>query len=87
MTFNLPETPAEIPAQVPTNAGGVVNIPPTPVTPAYTVSDVPTISLPFTKATKSHIAAAITAVLGLGQLALDVFPVGHVTQYILLVLL
>lgn len=82
MSNVLPDPEQTVSTSIPAVASAPVTIPATPVTAAYQVSDVPTISLPFTKATKSHIAAAITAVLGLGQLALDVFPVGHVTQYI-----
>lgn len=59
-----------------------VVVPATPVTPRWDVSDIPTITLPVTKATKSHIAAAITAVVGAGQVALEFLPVGPVTQYL-----
>lgn len=58
------------------------SIPATPISAAYEVSDIPTITLPLTKATKSHIAAAISAVIGAAQVALTFLPVGDLTQYI-----
>lgn len=59
-----------------------VVIPATPVTPEVDVTDIPTVTLPWTKATKSHVAAAITAVVGVGQVALQFLPHSDITEYI-----
>jgi hypothetical protein len=42
-------------------------IPATPKTPSVTVSDIPTITLPVTKATKAHITSIVAAVSGVFQ--------------------
>jgi hypothetical protein len=58
-----------------------VEIPATPVTPAYDVTSIPTISLPLTKATKAHLAAGVAAVAGVAQVATEVMPDGPVRTY------
>lgn len=75
-TLNLPPDP-ETPS-VPT----VVDIPATPASPAVTVSDIPTITLPWTKATKAHVGAALATVTGGGEIAAQFLPDGPVKAYV-----
>jgi hypothetical protein len=59
-----------------------VNVPATPVTSAYDVTDIPTITLPLTKATKAHVAAGVAAVAGAAQVATEMLPDGTVKAYV-----
>jgi hypothetical protein len=59
-----------------------VFVPATPVSPAVQVDAIPTVTLPLTTATKSHIAASIAAVSGAGQVAIQFLPDGAIKEYI-----
>lgn len=59
-----------------------VGIPATPVTPGYEVSDIPTVNLPLTTATKAHLAGGIAIVAGVAQVATELIPEGDVRTYI-----
>lgn len=59
-----------------------VDIPATPVTPGYEVSDIPTVNLPLTTATKAHLAGGIAAVAGAGQIATELLPDGVIRTYV-----
>lgn len=84
MTIIDPQTGNLVPADQasPEADTRTVDIPATPISPAYTVSDIPTVTLPLTKATKSHIAAGIAAVAGVGQIATEILPDGVVRTYV-----
>lgn len=59
-----------------------VSVPATPVSSAYDVTDIPTITLPLTKATKAHVSGVIAAVSGAAQISVQVLPPSDVTAYI-----
>lgn len=73
-TLNLPADP--------TDQDRSVFIPATPVSPAVQVDMIPTVTLPLTKATKSHVAATIGAITGAGQVAVQFLPDGVIKTYV-----
>jgi hypothetical protein len=73
--YHLPDTT--------TNADGSVNIP-LPDGSNLNVSDIPTINIPLSKATKAHIAGIATGVLTVLETSAQVITDGQTRMYVML---